>query len=117
MTSARIIRPTTSYLGTVLDMRVSTALGQELSDEINASVDHTQLFVQTTVPHILIVTQKQFASLNNYTEEMYATTDRLFRTRSGFIMEVHIDREVDTVDEIEQTIVDVEQLSKEDEDV
>lgn len=110
MNYSSIIRPTTDVQGNViLDMRPSNKLGEELCDQIYASVEHTQKFIQTELPNWLIVTQKQFASLNNYTQEMYDTVDRLMRTPHN-VMQVKIDREVGTVDSIEAVMQEVDKL-------
>lgn len=108
-----VIRPQpTNILGqTILDVRISPKLGKELAEDIAESVNWTQRFIQMTLPDVLLVTQKQFASLNGYTEEMYQTTDRMFTTPLN-VMEVTIDREVDTVTEVEQIMQDVEDLKK-----
>lgn len=114
---SNIVRPTRNLDGThTLDMRVSNKTGYELALQISESVAHTQKFVITDIPSTLIVTQKQFASLQNYTEEMYDTTDRMFRTGDGYVMEVTIDRDIDTVREVEdaiQMIEDINQLEAE----
>lgn len=94
-----------------MDARDSQLQGQELYQQIVDSVDASQRFIQTVLPDRLIVTQKQFASLNNFTEEMYWTSDRLFRTPLN-VMEVIIDREVDTVRDIDDIIEGVEQMEK-----
>lgn len=91
------------------------ANGKELNDLIRASVIHAHEWVETDYPSVLRVTQKQFASLNLHTEEMYHTTDRMFivKDRDGGIlcvMEVIIDREVDTVDDIGAIIEESEEL-------
>lgn len=108
-----IIKPNpTNFKGeTELDVRVSPKLGRELADEINESIAHTQLFIQTTLPDRLIVTQKQFASLQPYTERMYETTDRMYVTPQN-VMEVVIDRDIDIVAEVEGAITDAEQLAQ-----
>lgn len=76
---------------------------------------HTQKFIQMTVPDKLIVTQRQFASLNNYTEKMYNTEDRMFNA-GGFVLEVQIDREVDNIAPVEETMQIVDNLKKLDEE-
>lgn len=101
---------------TELDMRIvpyERTNGRELNDLINASIEHSQKYVQTDLPNVLVVTEKQFASLNNFTEEMMHVTDRLFRSLDSegkvqCVMEVWIDREVDTVKEIDETIEESE---------
>ena len=107
----RVLEIKESLQGTTLDARISNKEGKELVQEIFKTIEDSQRFILAPLPSRLLVTQKQFASLNNYTEEMYATTDRLFKTPFN-VMEVHIDRDIDTVAEIEQTIVDVENLTK-----
>lgn len=104
--------PTNTQGITELDVRVSPKLGRELAEDIRESVDWTQRFIQMTLPDRLIVTQKQFVSLQDFTEEMYHTTDRMFVTPLN-IMEVAIDRDVDTVPEIEDTIQAAEELEAE----
>lgn len=107
-----IVRPKDTLDGHVeLDMRVSPLVGQELRDEIIASVARQQMFIKPTLPDRLVITQKQFASLNAWTEAMYETSDRMFRTPLN-VMEVVIDREVDIVEDIEQIIRDVEILTQ-----
>lgn len=115
-----IIKPNpTNFKGeNILDVRVSPKLGRELTEDIVESVAHTQRYVQTTLPDVLLVTQKQFASLQDYTEEMTHTEDRMFITPYN-VMEVKIDRDINTVQEVESAIVDTENLKaqqKEDDD-
>lgn len=88
--------------------------GKELNELIMASVNHSQKWLETELPSQLIVTQKQFASLNPFTDEMYHTTDRMFKvlTPEGgimCIMEVQIDREIDTIDMIDEIIEESEE--------
>jgi hypothetical protein len=84
---------------------------QELYNLIVESVAHTQLFIQTTLPDKLIVTQKQFASLNNFTEAMYNTTDRFMITPLN-AMDVVIDRDIDQVEDIEDVMVINDQIDE-----
>lgn len=91
------------------------ANGKELNDLIRASVIKAHEWVETDFPSVLRVTQKQFASLNLFTEEMYTITDRMFivHDRDGGIlcvMEVIIDKEIDTVDDIGAIIDESEEL-------
>lgn len=108
-----IVRPSPAdFEGHIsLDMRVSDKQGSELKQEIIDSVGRSQLFIQTTLPDRLVLTQEQFKSLQDYTEEMYHTTDRMFITPYN-VMEVVIDREINTVQEIENVIVETEQLKR-----
>jgi hypothetical protein len=98
---------TTQY---VLDCReVEKMQGRELYDLINASITHDQLWIQHELPSFLIVTQQQFASLNGFTEEMYHVTDRMFKSigadgKIQCIMEVVIDRDTGTNEEVEDAI-------------
>jgi hypothetical protein len=105
-----VIRPDPTNLEgfTDLDVRISPKLGTELADDIRESVEWTQKFIQMTLPDRLIVTQKQFASLVNFTTEMYATEERVFITPLN-AMQVVIDREVDIVDSIEAVLKDVDE--------
>ena len=116
MRTPKIIRPTESFRnGTVtleLDMRVTSRQGKELAELISDSVENTQKYFQTQLPSVLIVTQQQFASLNNYTEEMYNTTDRMYITKWG-VMEVVIDREIDLIPELDEIIESSEKLLNE----
>jgi len=97
---AKTVQPKQVFRGTILtpvyalDMRVSDKIGAELKDEIMASVIATQNIIMRELPSILIVSHKQFISLNEYTEEMYQTTDRLFATPLN-VMEVEVDEELD----------------------
>lgn len=94
---------------TVLDARIvpfERTSGKDLKDLIMESVnaEHTGLLHE--FPSELILTEKQFASLNAYTEEMLHTTDRMFvvlKPEGGILclMEVIIDDTFDTVDEID----------------
>lgn len=93
---------------TVLDVRVSPKLGKELSTDIIESVEWSQKWIQTTLPDKLVVTQKQFVSLQPYTDEMFHTTDRMFVTPLN-VMEVVIDRDVDIVEGVEQALKDVDE--------
>jgi hypothetical protein len=108
----KIIRPYVDLLGKhVLDMRPVPLEHQELYKLIVESVAHTQLFIQTTLPDKLIVTQKQFASLNNFTEAMYNTTDRFMITPLN-AMDVVIDRDIDQVEDIEDIMVINDQIDE-----
>ena len=107
----RVVRPTDVDMQghSKLDMRVSSAVGEDLAAEIVHSIDHSQTFIMTTLPDQLIVTQKQFFSLQPYTEQMYNTTDRMYVTPRN-AMEVIIDRNIDTIDEVENVIAETEAL-------
>ena len=110
MRTSRFIRPTESFDGVVkLDARVTKRQGRELFQLIIDSVDHSQKFIQTTLPSVLIVTQKQFVSLQTYTEEMDHTTDRMFITPLN-VMEVTIDRDIDTIPELDAVIEEAETM-------
>ena len=110
----KIIRPVETLFGIELDMRVSDKLGEDLAKQIVESVERTQLFIQNTLPNQLRVSEKQFASLNAWTQAMYNTTDRMFVTPLN-VMEFIIDREVDTIKEIDDIIEGVEQVDNEEE--
>lgn len=100
----------------VIDARVSPNTGKDLAEEISTTIQFSQLFIQHQLPDRLIVTQKQHVSLNPYTEEMYHTEDRMFQVYDPegkgvmCVMEVTIDRDIDTVEEIEQVMADTEAL-------
>lgn len=103
---------------TVLDMRVvpfERSNGKELNDLIHASVaDYVKWFEQE-LPSILRVTQKQFASLNSFSEEMYHTTDRMFAALDGegrviCVMEIHIGDEIDQIEELDDIINESEAM-------
>lgn len=110
----KLVRPSPTDLqgNTDLDMRVSPSTGEELKTEILESVEWSQKFIQTTLPDRLIITQKQFISLQSDLQEMDHTSDRLYVTPSN-AMYVVIDREIDTVQEVEDVIVSNEQIAKE----
>jgi chemotaxis signal transduction protein len=114
---SQIVRPTRNLDGRyVLDVRIVPKTGRELALIITESVDHTQKFLVTEIPDILIVTQKQFASLQTYTEEMTTISDRMFITADGFVLEVTIDRYVDQVEIVEdamQLLDDINEAEKE----
>lgn len=109
----KTIRPNPTDLdgNTDLDMRVSRETGEELKAEILESVSATQRFLQTTLPDRLIVTQRQFLSLQHDLTEMDHTTDRLYITPMN-AMYVVIDREVDTVEAVETVMKDTEELKE-----
>lgn len=120
MRTKRIIRPITSYKNSlrphqVIDARITKLQGRELRDLIFDSVANTQKYLYVELPSELIVTQQQFASLNDFTEEMYHTTDRMFITPDG-VMEVTIDREIDTIDELDTIIEESETMLAETKD-
>ncbi len=94
-----------------LDMRVSDKQGEDLAAEIAYSIERGQRFIVTTLPDVLVVTQKQFVSLQPYTQAMYNTTDRMYVTPWN-VMEVVIDRDIDIVPEVENVIADTEQLQQ-----
>src|SRR5687767_13373767 len=110
----RTVRPSPPTLDghTDLDMRVSTATGKDLAAEIVHSVEWSQTFVQTTLPDRLILTQKQFISLQDDMTTMYDTEDRMYVTPLN-VMEVKIDRDIDTVAELDEYMDTVEDLKKE----
>jgi hypothetical protein len=110
----RTIRPNPTDLqnNTDLDMRVSSSQGTELKEEINHSVEHSQLFLTTTLPNRLILTQKQFISLQDDMERYYDTEDRFYKTPSN-IMEVVIDRDIDTVQDVDQAIETYKEIKEE----
>lgn len=109
-----IVRPQPTNIegNTDLDMRVSPKTGKDLAEEIAESVSHSQLFLQTTLPDRLILTQKQFVSLQHDMAEMDHTEDRIYITPHN-VMYVVIDREIDTVQEVENVILETEELKKE----
>jgi len=113
----RILRPEPINTSgqTILDARISDKQGSELRDEIVHSVEWSQKFIQMTLPDVLKVTQQQFVSLQDYTQQMFETVDRMFITPLN-VMEVTIDRDVDIVPEVEETIQEVENLSQHPED-
>lgn len=101
-----------ALLGTELDARMSGLTGSELAKQINSTVEATQkTSIIGVLPDRLLVTQKQFAELNNYTEKMYQTSDRMYRTNYN-VMEVIIDRQKDTVTEINDILEGVDELTK-----
>jgi hypothetical protein len=109
---SKIVRPTTDIKGNVtLDFRAVPKQGRDLYDLIIESVAHTQRFIVQTLPNKLIVTQKQFASLNNFTQAMYNTTDRFMITPLN-AMEVTIDRDIDLVEQIEDVMVLNDQIDE-----
>jgi hypothetical protein len=109
---SNIVRPTTDIKGNVtLDFRAIPKEHKELYNLIVESVAHTQKFIVQTLPSRLIVTQKQFASLNNFTQAMYNTTDRMMITPLN-AMEVTIDRDIDQVEQIEDVMVINDQIDE-----
>lgn len=119
MRTAKHLRPYESFRKghrTIeLDARVTKKQHKELFDLIVESVEWTQKFIQTELPNIIILTQEQFASLNNWTQDMYSVTDRILVTPYN-VMEVVVDREIDTMDEIEEVfdmLEEIEQAEKE----
>jgi len=99
-----IVKPIYQQNGKVeLDMRVSPLTGQELYEEIVKSVWATQRPIMLTLPDVLRVTQRQFASLNSYTKKMLETEDRYMVTPHN-AMDIVIDRDYQQVQEIEQTM-------------
>ena len=99
-----IVKPIYQQNGKVeLDMRVSPLTGPELYEEIVKSVWATQRPIMMTLPDVLRITQRQFASLNSYTEKMLETEDRYMVTPHN-AMDIVIDREYQQVQEIEQTM-------------
>lgn len=104
-----------------LDMRpvpFERVSGNDLATLIHESVQETQRWVMTTLPSILRITQKQFASLDPYTQEMSpGVSGRIFVAVDAYgkimgIMEVVIDREVDTIAEIDEQIEESETVLK-----
>jgi hypothetical protein len=106
------VKPTGDLTGHItLDMRVSPEIGQALTLQINESVAHTQVFIEVPLPDQLIVTQRQFASLQPYTDRMKDTEDRMYAVpdpKGGrlpmCLMEVIIDEDIDTVAEVQEAI-------------
>lgn len=105
----KLIRPTPTNIEgfTDLDVRISPETGSELAKQIVDSVEWSQKFIQMTLPDRLIVTERQFVSLQPYTEAMYHTEDRMYVTPLN-VMHVVIDRDVDTVEAVDQVLQDVE---------
>lgn len=110
----RMIRPDPTDLDghTDLDMRVSPSRGEELKAEIVHSIEWSQKFIRMTLPDRLIITQKQFISLQDDMTEMFNTEDRMYVTPLN-VMEVIIDRDVETVEDIEQVMEETDELKKE----
>lgn len=110
----RTVRPNlTSQEGnTDLDMRVSPNTGNELKEEIVHSVKRSQSTLITTLPDRLILTQKQFVSLQDDMQNMDQTEDRLYITPYNAMVCV-IDRDIDTVEDIEAIMQNVDEIKKE----
>lgn len=97
---------------TTLDMRVvpfESANGLDLAMLIHGSMQDYTKFLQQELPSILRVTQKQFASLNDFSEDMMHVTDRMFKAldadgRIICVMEIHIGDEIDTIEEMDTEI-------------
>lgn len=104
--------PTNLEGHTELDARVSPSTGKELAQEIIDAVEWSQKFIKTTLADVLVVTQKQFVSLQDYTESMYHTEDRMFITPFN-VMEVKIDRDVDIVQAVDDAMQEVEDAKAE----
>ena len=109
MRSAKIVSPEeiidieNSMVHVRLDMRKVKLQHAELAQVIRDSVERTQRPIVRTLPDQLFVTQSQFASLQNFTEPMADTEDRMFLTPFN-IMEVLVDREhVDDVEAVQET--------------
>lgn len=108
MKFTQLLKPTQNLNGGTLDARVTKRQGKDLYDLIMKSVERQSKWNVTYLPDRLILTQKQFASLNNFTEAMYNTTDRMFITPFN-VMECIIDREIDTIPELDEIIEDAEE--------
>jgi hypothetical protein len=80
-----------------LDVRHVPEIGADLKKVILASVDHTQSVIMMELPSFLVVTKKQYVSLLDYTQQMYESTERMFRTPLN-VMEVLVDNENEHVD-------------------
>jgi hypothetical protein len=118
MRTSRLIKPNTNFaLGGLqeLDIRIipKETEGRELAEIIHESIRRVNSTLITELPSWIRMTQVQFAALNGFTDEMYHTTDRMFSAldeKGGIIcvMEVAIDREIDTVEQIDDTIEEAE---------
>lgn len=73
-----------------LDVRKVPELGKDLKKLIFRSVDKTQQTIMTELPSFLVLTSQQYVSLLDYTEQMYESTERMFRTPLN-VMEVLVD--------------------------
>lgn len=112
--TARVLTPTRSWDGHVqLDARIVPSIKhEELKQLIWDSVERTQKPIMQELPDQLFVTQQQFASLNNYTEAMADTEDRMMLTPWN-VMEVYPDREhVDDREEVQDTITLLDELDE-----
>lgn len=113
MITARILKPKRTWDGHVqLDARIVSLQHRELLALIHASVERTQRPFMQELPDQLLVTQQQFASLNNYTEAMADTEDRMILTPWN-VMEVLPDREhVDDRAEVQDTLDTIDELNE-----
>lgn len=110
---ARVVVPKQTWDGHLqLDVRIVPLVHRELAAVINASVERTQRPIMLELPDQLIVTQKQHASLNDYTEAMADTEDRMYVTPFN-VMEVIVDREhADDREEVQSTIEILDELDE-----
>lgn len=100
MAFEKIIRPKHTLRGgrpsIELDVRGVPLVGDELKRVILDSVAHTQKFIVQELPNWLILSHKQFVSLQDDLQEMYQTKDRMFLTPLN-VMEVDVDEDLDPV--------------------
>jgi hypothetical protein len=98
----KVIRPKQVYVdGTVfdqLDMRDANVFGDDLDQLIRDSVKATQAPLMLTLPNRIILSHKQFISVEKNTQEMDRTVDRIYLTPMN-VMEVEIDQDYQHVSE------------------
>ena len=97
------VRPTEHFLGDgvkhkVLDMRVANVFGADLHQLILESVKATQLLSGIDLPDIIVLSHKQFISVEANTQNMDYTEGRIYVTPMN-VMEVEVDHDYQHVDD------------------
>lgn len=97
------VRPTDNFgndgtMHKTLDMRPTNVYGNDLAALILESVRATQVLYGINLPDRIILSHKQFVSVEADTQAMDATTDRIYLTPLN-VMEVAVDHDYETVDE------------------
>lgn len=95
-----------------LDARVSSLQHRELMQLIHDSVERTQRPFLQPLPDQLIITQTQLVTLNNFTEAMADSVDRIMITPWN-VMEVIVDdQHVGDHEAVQQTLAWVDEANE-----
>jgi hypothetical protein len=89
-----------SHVANQLDMRGTNKFGRDLEELVFESVRATQHPIMLALPDEIVLSHRQFTSVEHNTQEMDYTTDRIYVTPLN-IMEIVIDQDYQHVGEEE----------------